>query len=198
MQFAPTPASEILEEPLVGGSPVIGVFQRPMLRENCMLVTRQVAALWLMATTLTLGSSAVHQMRPEVQDWDCPPAPASCARPVLVAGFPFPYLSDYHAISVVGRVTLVDAVLGIDHFHARGFWLNVDLYLLVTAATWGMVRRFQRRGPARLGESLSQRPPHAPRPLGSEASRRSAIPVDTPHCRRRRSRAGFSLHRCRW
>jgi hypothetical protein len=114
-----------------------------------MLLTRRVAALWLMATAMTLGSSTVKRMRLEVQDWDCPPTPASCARPVLVAGFPFPYVSDYHGISVVGRVSFVDALLGIDHFHTRAFWLNVDLYLLATAAACSLVQRFRRAVSAR-------------------------------------------------
>jgi hypothetical protein len=115
-----------------------------------MRLALHLTVLWLLAMTLTLGSSAVQRPRLEVQDWDCPPAPASCARPVLVAGFPFPYLSDYHGISVVGRVSLVDALLGIDRFHARAFWLNVDLYLLAIAAACCTVRRLGRAVSARI------------------------------------------------
>ena len=110
-----------------------------------MRVAHRVTALWGVATLLTLTSSAVQRTRPEVQDWDCPPAPASCARPVLVGGFPFPYLSDYHGISRVGRVSLLGALLEGDRFHGGAFSLNVALYLLATAAAWGAVQRVARR-----------------------------------------------------
>ena len=65
----------------------------------------RVAQLVLIAGLLaTLATSLAQRTRPEVQEWDCPPAPASCARPVLVGGLPLAYVSDHHGISVVGRV----------------------------------------------------------------------------------------------
>jgi hypothetical protein len=70
---------------------------------------RRAAALLASAVAITLASSAVDTTRLEVQDWDCPPAPQSCARPVVVAGFPLPYISDYHGISPVGSADLVGA-----------------------------------------------------------------------------------------
>ncbi|HEX2187987.1 MAG TPA: hypothetical protein VHG51_03765 [Longimicrobiaceae bacterium] len=94
---------------------------------------RTAAALLVGALALTAASSAVRRTRPEVQDWDCPPAPASCARPVVVLGFPLPYVSDYHGISVVGSASLVGAVLGEDLFHAGAFWADVAAYLALLA-----------------------------------------------------------------
>ena len=101
------------------------------------------------AVLLTLLSSVVERRRLEVQDWDCPPAPASCARPVLVAGFPLPYLSDYHGISVVNRVSVVGGLLGEDHLHWHAFLLDALAYGLLLAAAWAAMRRLSRRRAAR-------------------------------------------------
>lgn len=95
---------------------------------------RTPAVLLAGALALAAASSAVLRTRAEVQEWDCPPAPASCARPVLVAGFPFPYVSDHHGISTVGSVSLVGALLGEDRFHARAFGADVGVYLVLLAA----------------------------------------------------------------
>lgn len=97
------------------------------------------------ALALTLASSLVERTRLEVQDWDCPPAPASCARPVVVIGFPLPYISDFHGISPVGSADLTGALLGMDHFHAGAFWADVAIYFLFCAAGWAIVRRLLRR-----------------------------------------------------
>lgn len=105
---------------------------------------RTLALLLAGALLLTLASSAVQGTRPEVQDWDCPPAPASCARPVVVVGFPFPYISDFHGISVVGSADLVGALLGEDLFHAADFWADVAVYLALLAAVRLLVRRHRR------------------------------------------------------
>jgi hypothetical protein len=105
----------------------------------------RIAALIAVALVLTLLSSAVERTRLEVQDWDCPPAPASCARPVIVLGFPLPYISDYHGISVVGRASLSEALLGIDHFHWEGFVGDVALYFVI-AALIAAALRARRRG----------------------------------------------------
>jgi hypothetical protein len=99
-----------------------------------------MSAVILAALVLTLLSSVVERRRLEVQDWDCPPAPASCARPVLVAGFPVPYLSDYHGISVVNRVSLLGGVLGEDHIHWRAFFLDAIVYGLLVTAVWRLLR----------------------------------------------------------
>lgn len=77
---------------------------------------------------LTLASTVVLDTRLDVQDWDCPPAPSSCARPVVVSGFPFPYVYDYHGISAVNNASLIEVLLGIDHFHAVPFLADVGLY----------------------------------------------------------------------
>lgn len=110
---------------------------------------RRVAILLAIAVTLTLLSSRVSRTRLEVQDWDCPPAPASCARPVLVLGFPLPYISDYHGISVVGSASLSGALLGEDHFHTGAFLIDLLIYLalsgLATAALRGLVGRHDHR-----------------------------------------------------
>lgn len=106
------------------------------------------AALLAVALLLTLASSAVEGTRLEVQDWDCPPEPASCARPVVVLGFPFPYISDYHGISVVGSASLSGALLGEDHFHPSAFAADAGLYLLAAAgaaAPWRALRRRSHR-----------------------------------------------------
>ena len=101
---------------------------------------RRVAILLASAVTLTLLSSRVSRTRLEVQDWDCPPAPASCARPVLVLGFPLPYISDYHGISVVGRASLSGALLGEDHFHLLGFLADIGLYFVLSAVVVTAIR----------------------------------------------------------
>lgn len=100
------------------------------------------------ALLLTLLSSEVTGSRLEVQDWDCPPAPASCARPVVVAGYPLPYISDYHGISPGNRTSLVGALLGEDHFHPMAFGLDVVAYALALAAgiAAGRVMARRRRG----------------------------------------------------
>ena len=70
----------------------------------------------------------------------------SCARPVEVLGFPVPYISDYHGISVVGRASLIGALLGEDLFHKGAFFLDLLLYLAAFAAAWLGLR--SRRRPA--------------------------------------------------
>ncbi len=111
---------------------------------------RRLTLLLFAAVALTLLSSIVGSTRLEVQDWDCPPAPASCARPMLVKGFPFPYISDYHGISVSGSADLVGALLGEDLFHADAFAWNVAFYFLECLLVWlalrGRVPRPARRG----------------------------------------------------
>lgn len=108
------------------------------------VAVRGVAILIASAVTLTLLSSRVSRTRLEVQDWDCPPAPASCARPVLVLGFPLPYISDYHGISVVGRASLSGALLGEDHFHLSGFLGDLAVYFVLSAGVAAMIRSMRR------------------------------------------------------
>jgi hypothetical protein len=112
---------------------------------------RPLVLISLGALLLTLLSGVVERRRLEVQDWDCPPAPASCARLVLVAGFPFPYLSDYHGISVVNRLSLVGGLLGEDHLHWHAFLLDAGVYGLALAAAWTAAQRYysRRRGDRR-------------------------------------------------
>ena len=97
---------------------------------------RSLTTLLLAAIVMTLASSVVSSTRLEVQDWDCPPEPASCARPMLVKGFPFPYISDYHGISVSGSADLVGALLGEDLFHADAFAGNVAFYFAECVLLW--------------------------------------------------------------
>jgi hypothetical protein len=104
--------------------------------------------LFASALSLTLLSSAVSSTRLEVQDWDCPPAPASCARPVLVIGFPLPYISDYHGISVVGSASLSGALLGEDYFHLSAFLADIVLYFVVALLVATTVRSVQARSAA--------------------------------------------------
>ena len=110
------------------------------------MTVRHSAALLLTALGLALASIVVPGTRLEVQDWDCPPAPASCARPVVVGGFPARFASDYHGISPVGSVDLVSLLLGDDHFHADAFGANVLFYLLVVTAVARVRDRARRRG----------------------------------------------------
>ena len=105
---------------------------------------RSAAALLAVALLLTLASIAVTTTRLEVQDWDCPPSPASCARPVLVGGFPLPFVSDYHGISVGGRVSLVGALLGEDLFHAGAFAVDLACWLILAGGIWWGRRRLRR------------------------------------------------------
>ena len=64
-----------------------------------------------------------------VQDWDCTPALESCERPMIVAGFPLPYIVDYHGLSPGGSADLVGALMGVDLFHWRPFLLDAAIYL---------------------------------------------------------------------
>ena len=105
---------------------------------------RRVAILLASALTLALLSSRVSRTRLEVQDWDCPPAPASCARPVLVLGFPLPYISDYHGISVVGSASVSGALLGEDHFHAGAFLIDLLVYLALSGLVAAALRAVRR------------------------------------------------------
>lgn len=106
---------------------------------------RPLAALLALAVLLTLASGAARRTRPEVQEWDCPPAPASCARPVLVLGFPFPYVSDNQGISVVGSASLPGALMGEDFFHPGAFAADVAVYFAAAALGWLAVRAVKRR-----------------------------------------------------
>jgi len=106
---------------------------------------RAIAACALLGAVLALVSSVVRGTRLEVQDWDCPPAPASCARPVEVRGFPLPYVSDYHGISPVGRASLVGALLGEDHLHAGALAADAAVYALLAAAARAATARIRRR-----------------------------------------------------
>jgi hypothetical protein len=104
----------------------------------------RVVAVTTGALLMTLASSVVPGTRLEVQDWDCPPAPASCARPVVVRGFPVSYVSDYHGISPVGSASLSGAIVGEDHFRLGGFLANLALYgvvLAVIGVAWGRLER---------------------------------------------------------
>ena len=102
---------------------------------------RRFAATAVAAVILTMASSIVPGTRVEVQEWDCPPAPASCARTVVAAGFPIPYLADYHGISPVGSVSLIQAVMGIDKIRPLPFWTNVVFYGALVAVVWGILAR---------------------------------------------------------
>lgn len=102
---------------------------------------RRLAQSVIAGVVLTVASSVIERHRLEVQDWDCPPAPQSCARPVLVLGFPLPYISDYHGISVVNRASVTGALLGEDHFHGGAFAGNVALYSLIVFVLLTMRRR---------------------------------------------------------
>jgi hypothetical protein len=55
---------------------------------------------------------------------------------MLVKGFPFPYISDYHGISVSGSADLVGALLGEDLFHWDAFAWNVAFYLMECVLLW--------------------------------------------------------------
>lgn len=91
-------------------------------------IASRLVAISIGAVLLTLASSVVAGTRVEVQDWDCPPAPASCAREVVANGFPFPYISDYHGLSVANRASLFGALWGEDRFRPGPFWANVAVY----------------------------------------------------------------------
>lgn len=105
----------------------------------------RVAVVAIAGVVLALASSAVPGTRTEVQEWDCPPPPASCARPVVASGFPIPYIADHHGISPVGRVSLVDAMMGVDKFRAGAFWTDVAFYALVLVAAWALTAPLARR-----------------------------------------------------
>ena len=111
---------------------------------------RASAALLALAFLSTLASSAVRRTRPEVQEWDCPPAPASCAKPVRVLGFPFPYVSDDQGISVVGSASLAGALTGEDFFHPGAFAADVAVYF-AAAGLGGLALRARRRREGRPG-----------------------------------------------
>lgn len=107
-------------------------------------IASPLVAISIGAVVLTLVSSVVPGTRVEVQDWDCPPAPASCAREVVANGFPFPYIADYHGLSVANQASLFGALLGEDRFRAGPFWANVAFYAGALAAinvVWALARR---------------------------------------------------------
>ena len=105
---------------------------------------RMLVVCALLGVALALASSVVRGTRLEVQDWDCPPAPASCARPVLVRGFPLPYISDHHGISPVGSADLVGALLGMDHLHRGALAVDAALYALLAVAVHAATTRATR------------------------------------------------------
>ena len=105
----------------------------------------RIPLLLIASLVLTLLSSGVRRTRLEVQDWDCPPAPASCARPVVVRGFPLSYVSDYHGISVVGDASLFGALLGEDHFRPWSFFADVAFHGVVVAVLHALASRVRPR-----------------------------------------------------
>jgi hypothetical protein len=107
-------------------------------------IASRLVAISIGGVLLTLASSVVPGTRVEVQDWDCPPAPASCAREVVANGFPFPYIADYHGLSVANRASLSGLLLGEDRFRAEPFWANVAVYGAVLAAI-GIASDWSRR-----------------------------------------------------
>jgi hypothetical protein len=110
---------------------------------------RHLIAIIAAAVILAGISTAFKQTRVEVQDWDCPPPPASCARPVVVSGFPLPFISDYHGISAVGDANLVSAILGDDKLHRLPLLLDIVIYCVLLS----IVRRLiLRKGTARREE----------------------------------------------
>ena len=119
-------------------------------------LARRAAALLAAGLLATAATSLAQRTRPEVQEWDCPPAPASCARPVLVGGLPLAYVSDHHGISVVGRVGLLGALLGEDRFHPHAFWADVAAWTLVAWSAWRMGARGHPRAPL----APAERPRH--------------------------------------
>jgi hypothetical protein len=107
-------------------------------------VASRAVAVTTSGLLMTLVSSVVPGTRLEVQDWDCPPAPLSCAKPVVVRGFPVSYVSDYHGISPVGTASLSGAFIGVDRFRPGAFLANLGLYIIVLAAigtAWGRGKR---------------------------------------------------------
>jgi hypothetical protein len=113
---------------------------------------RTAIAVIVGALLLTLASTLVPRSRLEVQDWDCPPAPASCARPVEVRGLPLPWISDFHGISPVGGVDVVGALLGMDIFHAGAFVADVALFALLLAIAAGAGTRLALRSREMAGD----------------------------------------------
>jgi hypothetical protein len=122
--------------------------ERALSDSDASRTASRTAALAMTALLLTLASSAVPGTRLEVQDWDCPPAPASCARLVVAAGFPFPYISDYHGLSPGGRADLAGALLGLDRFRTGPFLANLAVYGAagaLIALAWTRARRRRSR-----------------------------------------------------
>ena len=109
----------------------------PVSRETL----RRLLTTAVVAVILTMASSIVPGTRVEVQDWDCPPSPTSCARRVVATGFPIPYIADYHGISPVGSADLIGAAMGIDKIRPLPFWTNVVFYGALVAVVWGAVAR---------------------------------------------------------
>jgi len=96
-----------------------------------MRLRSRLALFVALPIALTLASSIVPRTRVEVQDWDCPPAPASCARPVVARGFPMTYVSDFHGISVTGDASLVSALLGDEIVRGWSFVVDVAFYAVL-------------------------------------------------------------------
>jgi hypothetical protein len=129
-----------------------GAAERARSDSGASRAASRTAAIAMAALVLTLASSVVPGTRIEVQDWDCPPAPASCARPVVAVGFPFPYISDYHGLSPGGRADLLGALFREDRFRPRPFVANLAVY----AAAVGLITlgwtRTRRRTPVPVTE----------------------------------------------
>jgi hypothetical protein len=122
-----------------------GAAERALSDSDASRAASRTAAVAMAALVLTLASSVVPGTRIEVQDWDCPPAPASCARPVVAVGFPFPYISDHHGLSPGGHADLLGALLGEDLFRPRPFVANLAVY----AAAAGLITLAWTRRPRR-------------------------------------------------
>ena len=109
------------------------------------LSPRSVVLLAVVSLLAALASSAIKSTRLVVQDWDCTPARESCERPMVAAGFPLPYVIDYHGISPAGSADLAGALLGMDLFYLRPFILDTGIYLLVFLVIHAFVSSRRRR-----------------------------------------------------
>ena len=116
-----------------------------------MRTVRRLTGALAISVLLTIATISIERRRLEVQDWDCPPAPASCARPVVVGGYPFPFVVDFHGVSVVNSVSLSGAILGEDFFLWLPFLTDVLIYFFVVLALWTGIQAL--RGPRGRGVS---------------------------------------------
>jgi hypothetical protein len=104
------------------------------MRVRDRILIASVGVVATLASSLVPGSSVAHD--PEIMGCE-----EGCV--VAAGGWPLPYLVDYPAISPVGSVSLVNALIGIDRIETMPLLVSFGLWLALAAAVVVLLRSYR-------------------------------------------------------